>query len=196
MANNRKQSGQLARRLEISLHRSLKLDINFTPAFIKPIQDQQHLRSTFFYILKQNTHHQTQFDPYHDGSNFPDLIGLRCLNSSSIECIRRYLPRVSRKIILEELNLSPDTPISDFSQIKHATAAAIAREDLYGRNVSITAAKIAALQLTKNHLQVSEIISLLQISRAFYYKKHTLRSPTINKLQAAIKSQLQIRQRE
>jgi hypothetical protein len=91
---NRLEAGELARRIEISLHRQLRPGARFQPMRSRPIVDQWHLYRAVMYVLRQLEHHAPQLDPLHEGTSLPELIGMRVLDRTTPDLVRLLLPRL------------------------------------------------------------------------------------------------------
>jgi len=160
---DRPGAGELARRVELAIGRKLGLDVGFSPAHIKPIEDQRHLGNAFDYTLRQQYRHGIANDPYHDGSNLPDLLGMRINGAYTVANVRAYLPRIGREKLLsyfDEIDLNQ--PCTSWQRLYEATAAAVGRVELEGKGVNVVAAKRAAVHLASAHLSTLEITNLLR----------------------------------
>jgi hypothetical protein len=91
---DRGQSVELARRIQISLARSMPEIVGFYAPYVEPIQDEKHLYRTFRYILGQDKHHQLAIDPLREASNLPDLLGLRPLGRYTAATVQQWLPAI------------------------------------------------------------------------------------------------------
>lgn len=192
-ACSRLAAGQLARRIEISSTRTLRLAVGFAPAHIEPMRTQRHLRNTFFYILRQHQHHGIDTDPFHEGSNLPDLLGLRRIGVYSAENVRALLPRVRRADLLEVLGVATlDRPAElTLERLAAATAAAAALPDLSGCAAETNAARRAAIALA------GRTFSSIQLSRALCTSRSTVNrmrhQPPCDQLVQAIRLQHRLR---
>lgn len=149
VACNRPAGAELARRIEISLKRQLGHEIGFAPAYLEPIRDQRHLSNAFYYVLRQEQRHGLNSDPFHDGSNLVDLLGLRSCGLYTAKHVRALLPRVRRADLLELVGVgSLDQPVElTLHGLAAATAAAAALPDLAERSPHATEARRAAVAL-------------------------------------------------
>lgn len=145
VACSREAAGEFARRVSISLTLRLGVECGFQPAWIGPIHDQRHLLATFWYILRQRDHHGLESDPWHEGSNLPDLLGLRPLGVYTAANVRELLPRVHRGELIEVLGDDLTGPI-DVDSLADAAAAAACLPDVSGNGPLATAARAAATQ--------------------------------------------------
>ncbi|HZO16374.1 MAG TPA: hypothetical protein VFB62_24035 [Polyangiaceae bacterium] len=124
----RRDAGELARRIELSLGRVLELPVGFEPARIKEIRDQGHLGGVFRYTLRQDRHHGVDVDPMRDATNLPDLLGLRIGGEHTVAAVRELLPRVQREELMsfyEPLGAPGEIVLADLAD---AAAASVARD--------------------------------------------------------------------
>ena len=156
--------------LQSALTQVLARGTGFTPARLKAIENQRHLGRTFFYILRQDTHHDFQHDPLHEASNIPDLVGMRVLDTTCRENVRRSLPRVRDKDILESVgwtSLGQDqvsTVRPSLDGLKQAAAAAFGLRTLHGRGNAQVKARIAASHLVAHDHTPTEIAAALHVA--------------------------------
>ena len=163
-------AGELARRIQLSLTRSLGLTAGFDPVYRKPIEDARHQRNVFHYLMKQAPHHGLDLDPLLEGTNLPDLLGLRVIGAYTAQNLRRRLPRLTRNELLAHLGLDELRPAHGPPElILDAAAAAMARPDINGKSPDALRARRAALDVA-SHLRPAELRSLLAISRASLYR--------------------------
>ncbi len=163
---DRPQAGRLARRVELAVGRQLGLDLGFSPAHIKPIEDQRHLSNAFDYNFKQQHRHGTAHDPYFDGSNLPDLLGMRINGAYTIANVRAYLPRIGPEQLLSYFgDIDLTQPFVSLQRLYEAAAAAVGRVELAGSGTDVLAAKRAAVQLASTQLSTAEISRLLNIPK-------------------------------
>ena len=190
VACSREAAGQLARRVEISLVRRLGLEVGFAPAHVEPVVDGRHLGRAFPYVLKQCAHHGLEWDPLHEGSNLPDLLGLRLLGAYSAANVRRPLPRVGRSDLVACLGLETLEPADGPpDQIFTAALAATALPDLSSKTGASVDARRAVVQLAGSRLRARELGSLLGVSdRAVHHLRR--RRPADPRLLQAMRLQL------
>ena len=144
VACDREAAGQLARRVEISLAQRLCLDVRFVPAYFKSVDDGRHLYRAFTYVLEQSTHHGLEWDPLHEASNLPDLLGLRVLGAYTAVAVRRRLPRIKRPDLLACMGLDELQPMD--GPLEHAVGATLAAAglpDLSGKSLDAVASASA-----------------------------------------------------
>ncbi|MBN1945294.1 MAG: hypothetical protein JW797_06425 [Bradymonadales bacterium] len=156
---------QLARRIELSLFRRLGLNVRFAPAYVEPIRDIRHLANTFDYILGQSRHHGLNWDPLHEATNLPDLIGMRLIGRYTIANVRRYLPRVSRKQLLGHLGI-PDLQPSEgpLERIVEAVLAATALSGLQGKSRELAEARRALVAVVGRRMTAARLAPLVGVS--------------------------------
>jgi len=156
--------------LQSALTQVLARGTGFTQARLKAIENQRHLDRTFFYILRQDTHHNFQHDPLHEASNIPDLLGMRVLDTTGRENVRRSLPRVRDKDILESVGWTSlgqgqiSTIHPSLDGLKQAAAAAFGLPALTGRGNAQVKARIAASHLVARDHTTTEIAAALHVA--------------------------------
>lgn len=98
---DRSEAGQFALYAETGLRAALRLDAAFEPARFWPIRDPRHLKHSVRYFFRQEEHHGTAFDPWHEGSSLPDLLGMREIGGeTSSALLHSLLPRLQRSELL------------------------------------------------------------------------------------------------
>ncbi len=162
-AVDRRDAGELARRIEISLQRALDPGVSFAPAHIKPVMDLNHLKSAFPYVLRQDEHHGFTHDRFHEASNLPDLLGARVLGVWTARPVREYFPRLERADLLAiaRWTVNEDPPLDGLPE---AAAAAVGLADLSSNCAEATAARRAAVHVGAD-LASTELAHLLGLSR-------------------------------
>ncbi len=162
--DDRKAAGEFARRVEISATQALHIDCGFLPAYIAPIRDQHHLRSTFKYILNQQDHHGLHTDPFHEASNLPDLLGLRTIGVYTAGLAREYLPQTSRADLLQILGLPDLQPgPARLDQLLAAAESALALPSLRGTSGQAVHARTAAIMVGMESFTQAAIAQTLRI---------------------------------
>ncbi|MBI2570898.1 MAG: hypothetical protein HYV63_28170 [Candidatus Schekmanbacteria bacterium] len=163
-ACGRETAGELARRVEIALRRTLALGVPFSPARIKPILDQHHLSSAFLYVLRQGERHGLESDRWCEASNLPDLLGMRVLGTYTAADTRKLLPRLERADLVEILAADLEAPIVSLAPLGEAAAAAACLPTLDGRSLEAIEARRAALEVAGGQIASEELARLLNIS--------------------------------
>ena len=144
--------------------------------------------------MTQDEHHRLGNDPFHDGSNVPDLLRMRGVGASTCGHVAELLPRIHRSDILEAIGLEdPDGAEFVDGDIADAAAAAMAIADLRGRSRRVIVARAAAIELCRAHLSTAEIADRLGIDRRTV-QRLSLRAPNQG-LVRAIAQQLTMRTR-
>jgi len=161
LACEKEAAAEYGRRVEISSQLALDLGSPYAPARVRPIKDQAHLRSTFRYILDQDTRHGITGRPYSEASNLPDLVGFRGLGAFTRETLRLHLPRISDERILSmrpefRVDRSPLT-VADAPQLADAAAAAFALPHLRGNRPETVAARAAAVAVGRTFLRPAQV---------------------------------------
>lgn len=146
---SRDAAGRFARNVQSALKQSLGLPVPFERARIRPIRNERHLQSALSYLFRQEQHHGTSFDPAHEGSSLPELLGMRHLDGGIVaERVRRALPRLDRRRMLEWLGISDlETSDVDAAILPEAAAAAFGLSSLHGVTRQHAAARHATAWL-------------------------------------------------
>lgn len=163
----RAEAGAFARRVETSLRWRLGLEVSFDRARYKPVGDQHHLETSFPYIMRQESRHGVALDPFHDGSNLPDLIGARVLlpcprhggpgtllgrglellGAATARAVATFLPRVRRRYLLALVGIRRGPIAIELGDLADAAAAALGLAKLAGRGDARTIARLAAVHV-------------------------------------------------
>ena len=179
----------LARRLEQSLQRQLGLPVGFAPVDWEPVERYFRLRNAFFYVLRQCRHHRLDVDPAFEGTNLPDLLGLRLHGGYGRELLRAALPRVHRPDLLGVMGVESLTPADGpLDGVRLATERALAIGTLTGRSQEVLLGRRAALAVLEARVAPIEAARLLEISRVSVHRLR--RRPVQPALVAAIRGQL------
>jgi hypothetical protein len=159
---DRGPAGQLARRIEIALARGLGLTDGFARAEPRPIDKQWLLGRTFSRVLGMG---DPQADPLHEGSNLPDLLGLRLPGRYTAASVRRLLPRVHREELLQHLGVPELQPANGpLEYLLPAAAAALGHCPLEARSSQRSAAHRAAIEIVNGRLGTGQLAALLGVS--------------------------------
>ncbi len=142
---DRAAAGRFAQRVILALRAALPLEGRFDPAWIKPVEDQAHLRRLVPYVLGQAAHHGVDAIVGLDASNLPDLLGLRPLGAYTIPSLRARLPRLSGEELRGWLAVGELGARLDLAHLADAAAAAAALPDLRGRSEEAVDARAAAI---------------------------------------------------
>jgi hypothetical protein len=159
---------ELARRVEGALTKRLHHEIGFEKARVKPVNNPWHLYRLFSYVLTQGEHHGVKhLDPFFEGTNLPDLLGLRSVGRYTIANVRRHLPRVNRGQLLHVLGLKTLDPADGpLEEILTATAAALCRPEITGRGCEQNGARRAMMDVIAGRLRTDAVARLLGIHRS------------------------------
>ena len=175
---------ELARRVEISLSARFK-GPGFMTVDVRPVEKQWHLYNALTYDLRQVVHHRVHaVDPYFEGTNLPDLLGLRLTGRYTRELVLRKLPRLPDEDLLQILGLTCLEPADGpLERVVEAGAAAIClpRRTLTGRSVQVIRARRAVIEVVGSRLSTTLIAPLLGVNRT-----------TINRLRKEPASQLYV----
>ena len=120
--------------------------------------------------LRQVIHHRiTHVDPYLEGTNLPDLLGLRVTGRYTRDRVARVLPRLTRSDLLELFGLSQlkpaDGPLERIVAAAAATICAVS-ETLDGRSARVTSARRAVIEVIGQRLNGPQIAKLLGVNRS------------------------------
>ena len=191
VASPRVSCGMLSRRLLNSLSQHLELPSLFEPTYFLSIRDGKHNYNTFRYILNQQQHHGVHTDPLHEASNLPDLLGLRILGTYTIGHVRRFLPRVSRKMLLDLMGTSDLQPTAGSPEfIVEAAKRASALPDLCGSRPPVIETRRAIIHILEKRTTKRRIADLLGVSRRNVLLQ--VKKPPNLKLIAAIRKQMDL----
>jgi len=170
--DDERAAAEFARRVEISIQNSLRPGVGFAPAHLTPVLTQRHLRHAFRYILGQEGHHGVELDPLHDGSNLPDLLGMRTIGLSTVGNVRSLLPRIGRADLVRELP-SPEVleeertiGLLDLPYLADAAAAAFGLPNIRGSKPEALIARIAAVNIGRRVASAALVARALGISAA------------------------------
>jgi len=198
VVTNRRGAGRLAHRVEVSAKRRLGLEVGFARAHLEPIRDQRHLKNAFFYILQQNQRHGVQSDPFCEGSNLPDLLGLRVLGQFTANHVRSMLPRVSRSEIMDCFGIKGlqliRSPLAEapLELIMEAAAAALGLPSLRGRNEALSNARTSIVRSVSRSVHQEQLADLFQLSIRTI--RRLARRPLDPRLLQAMELQVALRQ--
>lgn len=159
---SRKQAGELARRLLLTLHHSLPGAPAFEPARIVPIHDQQHLGNLVNYCLGQDKHHKLGLDPLREATAAFDYLGLRPKGDFLREQLRGLLPRFTNRAVLAHLP-APPTDSLELPFLLDA-ARSVTASSLVGNTPETTAFRLAAIHAAAG-APAKEIAAALGLSR-------------------------------
>ena len=185
----RAQAGRLTHNIEVSLKRRLGLSVGFVQYPPKPFADNRHLYSTVRYVLRQAEHHDVECDPHQEGSNLPDLLGLRVLGRYTRDNVARWLPRLRQPDLLEcfgRTELAPDD--GQLDQVLEAAMAAGCRNDLQGSSREVVTLRRAVVEVVGDRLRSVELADMLGLSRRSV--ELLRRKPVERELVQAIRLQL------
>jgi hypothetical protein len=166
METGRESGGaEYARRVEGALTKKLGFKLGFERVRVDPVADIWHLYRLFIYVLSQiKRHGVSHLDPLLEGTNLPDLLGLRTTGRYTAENVRRILPRIQRGQLLELLDLKTLAPADGpIEEIPLSAAAAVCRADLKGRREETISARRAALEIMGGRLDLQARAELLGV---------------------------------
>jgi len=128
----------------------------------KAVMDQGHLRTLVRYILRQDEHHAQSLDPFHLGSNAPDLCGGRAGRGDLRARFAQFLPSIGRREIERIVLGETVRPVRKFGpapsgltgeslerHLRGAAASAVGMWDLVGKRRPVAEARAALLRLCR-----------------------------------------------
>lgn len=155
-----RHGNEFARRVEISLTRSLDLGIGFRRASVVPIRDQSHLKGSLRYDIDQPRRHGVH-DPFHVGTCLPDALGARVLAPYLPERIARHVPNAFLDDFAPPAGALPEP--TDPYVWAEATGAAIGRTSLRGKDPLVLDARRAVLHFA-HEARGRDLVDALGIS--------------------------------
>ncbi len=187
--------GDLARRLAIGFQRVLQYPVRFQFPRLKPIHEQGYLANAVMYTLRQDQRHGLQNDSLGEGSNLPDLLGLRVLGTITRRWLASYLPRLGPPALEELMGIRLE-PLrwSSAVQLSDAAASAVGLPRLLGRSAPAAQARKAAVLAVRGVLSSAETADLLGLSKRRVRQIKRAPPPPAD-LVAAIHRQLVARER-
>ncbi|MFH1466733.1 MAG: hypothetical protein ABIO70_20270 [Pseudomonadota bacterium] len=188
-------AGELARRLEIGLQRSLGFGVPFLKVHRKELADQQHLRQAVLYDIGQRKHHDLASDPYLEATSAPDLLGARMIGGFLLSRIREHVPELRHRDVLAAFGLpglsGPEVETNP-DRIREAVLSAAAIPSLQGATPEAQAARVATVALAGPTISSADLAKSLETSRRSIQRLRSAR-PSSALLRAA-SIQLALRQ--
>lgn len=86
------------KRIALALGRRLRVEVGFEAVYLKPIEDQSHMISTFRYILRQEQHHGLSTIGWPECSSALDWGRMRPAGQHIADAIERWLPRMGGEL--------------------------------------------------------------------------------------------------
>lgn len=193
---DRGRAGRLAQALGLALGAALEQAL--PPAAITAIEDADHLRAAFEYVVCNDEKHGVVPDPWRENTNLPDLLGARRVAASTIGAVRDHLPRVAgahlRKLAgWHDLSPLVATPELLREHLASAAAAVVARTDLLSRHQDVRSVIAAACLLAREvAIGADETAGILGIGVSTAFRKRA--SDKANLLYvAALRLQVHVR---
>lgn len=193
---DRDRAGRLAQAVGLALAAATAGAL--PPAAITPIQNADHLRAAFEYVVCNDEKHGVVPDPWRENSNLPDLLGARRVASSTVGAVRDHLPRIAGAHLRKlagwiDLPLVVATPELVREHVVDAAASVVARADLGSRQGDVRRVITAACQLARDAgIGGDETASLLGIGTTTAFRKRAA-EPANALCVAALRLQLQVR---
>lgn len=182
---DRVKAGQFAHAIESALRQTLQLPVSFERARIRPLRSPRHLANALRYVLRQEEHHGTRFDPAHEGSSVQDLLGMRVLwRDGSTRRLTSLLPRLQRAEVLSWIDAEAlDSVIPDTRLAPEAALAALGLSSFVGQSPPHVAARRL---LVHNSPNISALATILPdcSPRALRYLRATPVKPVHAKAMA------------
>ena len=151
-------------RVDESLRRGLVLPVGFTRAYGKPVNDQGYLKTAFGYVVGNTDKHEVAYDPLHEASMLPDLLGLRLLGGYAPRLVRELLPHVTRRLLLGYFGLSVLEPDAVLHDLAEAAAAALGLPNLDGSGAEAIRARRALVHLAGQRLPTEDLVALTGVA--------------------------------
>lgn len=164
VATTRERAGRFAQSVGSSLVQRLRLGVSFERSRFKVIRTEAHFANCLRYVMRQEAHHGSDFDPSHDGSSLPEMLGLRDVGAGSVLLrLRRLLPRLVPADLLEWAGLPSFEEIEPCPDLlADAAAAAFGLRRLQGRSAAVARARLAAAHATS--LPTRDVASVLGVT--------------------------------
>ena len=169
---DRRRAGSFAQASGSALSLRLRPEAPFAPAWYEPVRTQRHLYRTFRYVFRQEERHQITVDPWAEGSNLPDLLGLRVVGAWTTTAVRAALPRVARADLLDHLRIGlPHLPVDPFEQpavpdlevLAASAAATVGLPALAGKGPLVVQARMAAIAASRD-TRTADLARALELS--------------------------------
>ncbi len=192
----RARAGRLAQALGLAL--AAALDQPLPPAAITPIQDADHLRAAFEYVVCNDEKHGVVPGPWREHTNLPDLLGARRVAASTIGAVRDHLPRVAgahlRKLAgwhdLPPLVVTPDLVREHLAE---AAAAAVGHTGTLSRHADIRSVIGAACLIAREaELSADTTAAILGIGVSTAFRARSADNGSLLSV-AALRLQLRVR---
>lgn len=165
LTGSRRDVTHFTRETQTALRKRLSLPVPFERSRAKVVADPRHLANTMRYVLRQEDHHGTHFDPAHEGSCLPDLLGMRVVDGGAlVRRVRSSVPRLTRADLLECLGAGElAEPTFDLGLVGDAAAAAFALRDHTGITDAHCKARGAAIAVAAPHASLQAIATTLGV---------------------------------
>lgn len=201
VATDREGAGLFCRYTGCALRRVLGLPVPFEPGRLRPMESERHAWNALRYLMKQEAHHGTHFDPTHDGSSLPDLVGMRVLLEGvdgpplcapTTERLRLLFPRLGVEDVRAWLELDDLARVEPALELlPEAAAAAFGLPDLFGQGRLTQLARRAAVHAAGLDGSATQLSALLGVSRRTVFDMR--RAAVAAALVGAVQLQLRLR---
>jgi hypothetical protein len=184
---------EYARRVEGVLTKKLGFELGFERVRVDPVKDIWHLYRLFTYVLSQGKRHGvSHLDPFLEGTNLPDLLGLRATGRYTAANVRTFLPRIQRAQLLDLLDVKSLVPSDEpIEEIPVAAAAAVCQPSLAGRSREAISARRAAIEIGGARLGLQALAKLIGIDSSNVIKQR--KRPPDSTLVEMVRLQLGLR---
>ena len=156
---------KLDRRLKIQLRRLLHPNVRFGHTWIDVHNDVFKLSRAFKSVVRRSGWAERK-DPFDEGSNLLDLLGLRICGGYTIATVKTKLPDIQREFLLSRIGFT-DLGAERLPQAWHtlgeATLSVVAALDLQKRSIELAEAKHAAVRVVAPVLRTEAIGALLRL---------------------------------
>jgi len=119
----------------------------------------------FEYVITQYKRHKLDWAFVHEGSNLPDLLGLRLVGQHTVDTARRTLPRLQRSTLTQWLDADSLVPADGpMDALLDATCSAACLPSLAGRTPEVVEARTAVVEVAGAQLPTNRLAALLGFS--------------------------------
>jgi hypothetical protein len=190
------QAKELARRVKVRLRVLIGPKVGFARMILEVLGDVWQLQRAFKSVLKRSAWVE-RVDPYQEGSNLIDLLGLRVTGAYTWHNVQSQLQRIQPSFLLDRLGVGDlgagDLPLA-WHTLGESTLATVAATDLRKRSLELAAAKRAAVHVVASTLRTEAISGLLHLRPRRVRELRAVAEETLDPdLVQAIILQLQLR---
>jgi hypothetical protein len=165
VAGDEAQALELDRKIKIQLRRLLRADTRFGQTWLDVLTDVWKLSRAFKSVFSRSGWVE-RVDPFQEGSNLPDLLGLRTIGRYTISTVKTKLPDIQRSFLKDRIGVvdlgADELPLA-WHTLDQCTMAVVGATDLKRRTAELAAAKRAAVQVAAETLRTEAIGALLRL---------------------------------